>query len=152
MKELRSRLRREAAVCVLTAVTALLCNFLLLARVTEETYAVFLWGSILLDTAAGWFILTFWGVKVKPEGQRCRLLQRAEERGVPVTGVLNAISTRQRVGGLDCVRAVLTTAEGERTIYLPLDWGALPEAGEACRFTLVDNIAVSWEKTSWERS
>lgn len=147
MKELRSRLRRETAACVLTALAALICNLVLLTRVTEENYSVFLLWSVILDTAAGWFILTLRGVKMKPEAQRCRLLRRAEERGVTVTGVLKAVSTCQRVSGLDCRRAVISAAEGERTVYLPTDWGAPPETGKVFRFTLADNIAVAWEET-----
>ncbi len=102
--------------CAAAAVLAIMGNVILTACRNDQNHIALLIANILLDVAAGWFIITWLNLVILPQGRLVKLYRQPREEYV---GTVQLISEQvQRIRFLDCIQ--VTVGEDARIFFMPV--------------------------------
>ncbi len=133
------RLNRRYGLCVLAALVALGLNLVLTALRNDQNHTALLWLNILLDVAAGWFLIFYISLGILPDRRLLRLYNGSRRAfGGTVTHIT---AQTKRVRHMDCYTVTLSGAD-TRQLFLPAGTALELKEGEQVTLWAVDGVIV----------
>ncbi len=140
MRLFTKKLNGEKSICIATLCVTVVLNVLLTFLRNDQNHSLMLWLNIVLDVAAGWFLIFYISCLIAPKQ---RLLRLFNGKRSAFEGTVTAISAEtQRVRNVDCFTVTLTAGETERQFFLPANTALSLKEKEYVQISAVSNIIV----------
>ncbi len=134
------KIKNKKSSCIAVLCVAVALNILLTFFRNDRNHTWMLWLNILLDVAAGWFLIFYISLWIAPQQRLLSLYDG--KRSIFEGTVIKITEGTQRVRHTDCFTVTFVIDEAERQFFLPANAALSITEGEQVQISAVSNIIV----------